>query len=154
MKSFFKELFEYSNHYNQKLIDLLSSNSEKITDKSISLMNHIVNAHQIWNSRISGDEPFDVWIIHSFHDLKNIDILNYTKTLHIIDTKEFSEVIKYTNSKGETFTNSVKDILFHVVNHSTYHRAQIATECKSAGIAPLVTDYIFLKREMQGETLV
>ena len=140
-------LFEYSNFYNQKLVELLKQHSGAVSEKSIQLINHIINAHQIWNSRILDETPFDVWIIHDFSDLQEIDVQNFQKSIRILEAKDFSEKIKYTNSKGELYTNSVMDILFHLVNHSTYHRAQIATECKSAGITPLVTDYIFFKRE-------
>ena len=38
-------------------------------------------------------------------------------------------------------------MLFHFVNHSTYHRGQIASNLKEHGIEPLVTDYIFYKRK-------
>lgn len=55
--------------------------------------------------------------------------------------------ISYKNSRGERFENSVRDILFHVINHSTYHRGQIATDCKLHGMTPLATDYIFYKRD-------
>ena len=151
MKAFFKELFEYSHHYNQKLIELLTENSDRVSEKSIQLMNHIINAHQIWNSRITGETPFEVWEIHSYEELEQYDLSNYLKTLEILQASNFDEKIKYTNSKGETFISTSGDILFHVVNHSTYHRAQIATECKLNGISPLVSDYIFLKRERISE---
>ncbi|WP_209331385.1 DinB family protein [Lunatimonas salinarum] len=34
----------------------------------------------------------------------------------------------------------------HIVNHSTYHRGQIATLFRESGLQPVVTDYIMLKR--------
>ena len=61
--------------------------------------------------------------------------------------EEYSRPI--TNSKGETFSNKIKDILFHIINHSTYHRAQIATDLKQNGIEPINTDYIFYKRKLE-----
>lgn len=55
--------------------------------------------------------------------------------------------IGYKTSKGDAFQNTVKDILFHIINHSTYHRGQIAANCKEYGIEPLMSDYIFYKRD-------
>ncbi|MCF8317339.1 MAG: hypothetical protein K9I02_01220 [Haliscomenobacter sp.] len=55
-------------------------------------------------------------------------------------------IINYSNSKGQLFSNSIQDMLFHIINHSTYHRGQVATEFKRQGLEPLVTDYIFFKR--------
>ncbi len=147
MKAFFKELFEYGHHFNQKLVDVVSSNSDKTSEKAEKLLNHVLNAHQIWNNRIDPKQPpFGVWKLHLVSDLKIIDQTNYEQTLQILDKFDLSETINYANSKGQTFSNCIQDILFHIVNHSTYHRGQIATEFKHQGLEPLVTDYIFYKR--------
>lgn len=45
------------------------------------------------------------------------------------------------------FTNTIGDILFHIVNHSTYHRGQIASDFRESDIEPLNTDYIMFKRD-------
>lgn len=149
MTTFFKELFEYNHHSNQKLINKLLENSDKTSEKSLHLQNHIINAHQIWNSRILTEIPFGVFEIHPTNELQELDNKNFQRTLEILKTKDLLEIINYKNTKGQTFSNSVKDILFHIINHSTYHRAQIATECKQQGIEPLITDYIFYKRAEQ-----
>ena len=48
----------------------------------------------------------------------------------------------YVNSKGESWTSGCGDILTHVLLHSSYHRGQIATELRAAGLTPAYTDYI------------
>lgn len=147
MKSFFKELFEYSHYNNQKLGDIFISNQLVIPEKTLSLYNHILNAHQIWNNRINPQQPaFGVWQNHPVEDGKSIDNSNHTQSLYILDTYDFTEIINYKSSKGVSFSNSIRDILFHIINHSTYHRAQIATAFRQAGIEPLNTDFIFYKR--------
>lgn len=118
-----------------------------LTEKSFNLFNHVLNAHQIWNHRINGEgQPYGVWEVHEADMLKKIDEDNYRNTLRILDTFDLEGNIHYTNSRGLTFDNSIRDILFHVVNHSTYHRGQIASEFKVSGKEPLATDYIFYKR--------
>jgi uncharacterized damage-inducible protein DinB len=147
MKPFFKELFEYSNYFNQKLADVFSESPDKTSEKTIKLFNHLLNAHQIWNNRIQPKQtPFGVWELNAVQDLKNIDASNYEQTLFILDNFDLNTPIKYTNSKGDTFSNSIQDIYFHVINHSTHHRGQIASEFRQNGLNPLVTDYIFYKR--------
>lgn len=148
MKDFFKELFEYNNHFNQKLWMVFSEHQDKTSAKSVNLYNHILNAHQIWNSRVKLKEKeiFGVWEVHPMQELKDIDSKNYEHTLLILDTLDLNTIINYTNTKGHKFQSSIRDIFFHVINHSTYHRAQIATEFVQSGIEPIVTDYIFYKR--------
>jgi uncharacterized damage-inducible protein DinB len=147
MIHFFKELFEYSHHFNQKLATVFTEQPVLSSGKSIQLFNHLLNAQQVWTSRVLGAaQPFGAWEMHPVGELKEIDRANYTNAVRILDESDLNSAIKYTTSKGETYTNSVRDILFHVINHSTYHRGQIATEFKQNGIDPLVTDYIFYKR--------
>lgn len=113
----------------------------------MKLFNHILNAHRVLNNRIRpGQAPFGVWDLHPAQDLKNIDQINYEQSLLILDNFELNEMITYTTSKGQRFTNSIRDILFHVINHSTYHRGQIAADFRQNGLEPLVTDYAFYKR--------
>lgn len=146
MKPFFKDVFEYTYHFNDKVIDLLLD-SVKAPEKSVLLINHTLNAQEIWNNRIEEDSPkIGVWDIRPLEGLKEINAENFKATLRIIDLYNFDKKVKYKNSKGQEFENTIKEMLFHTVNHSTYHRGQIATDCKMYGIEPLVTDYIFYKR--------
>ena len=146
MKIFFKEMFEYSNHFNQKMIEVLDAHRDKATEKAIKLQNHIILAHEVWNSRLANKKtPASVWEIMPPPELKKLDIENFATSLAVIDARDFTEMINYKNLKGEARSNSVRDILFHVVNHSTYHRAQINSELKQRGIEPLITDYIAYK---------
>jgi uncharacterized damage-inducible protein DinB len=147
MKELFTDLFQYSHHYNQKLLELLLTHPDKVSDKAKRLVSHILNAHHIWIARIN-KVPADVmvWEVHDLYMLAAMDKVNYEKSLEVLNREIWNQVVDYNNSRGELFSNTVRDILFHVINHSTYHRAQIATELKLAGIEPLNTDYIFYKR--------
>lgn len=147
MKEFFKELFQYCHHSNQQIAELFLQHSESITEKSRKLFSHTLNAQHIWNARLSGNKPdYSVWEIHPVESFKNMDLKNHMDTFQLLNTIDLSNMIDYTNSKGERFSNTVRDILFHVVNHSTYHRGQIASDFKQQGFEPPVTDYIFYKR--------
>jgi len=147
MVQFFKDLFEYNHHFNQQLATVFNEKQLQTSEKSVKLFNHILNAHQVWNGRIRKDQNiFGVWDIHPFADLKEIDHTNLVNSIHILEEADLGHSINYITSRGDAYTNSIKDILYHVINHSTYHRGQIAMEFKQQGIEPLVTDYIFYKR--------
>jgi uncharacterized damage-inducible protein DinB len=147
MKPFFNELFEYSHYFNRKLGDVFIYNADRVSERAIKLYSHILNAHQIWNNRINPKQAhFGVWEIHSIQDCKQIDSENFENSLVLLDRFDLNEAIHYTNTRGEAFTNDVKSLFFHIINHSTYHRGQLATELKQNGLDPLVTDYIIYKR--------
>ncbi|GAB2791735.1 hypothetical protein GCM10027275_40730 [Rhabdobacter roseus] len=145
MKSFFKNLFEYNTHSNQALIQRVLELTPP--EKSHRLLSHILNAHHVWNHRmLSQPSTLEIWGVLAPEIMLATDEANHAQTEAILETFYFWEPISYTNSKGEAFRNTVQDILFHIVNHSTYHRAQIATDFREQGLEPLPTDYIFYKR--------
>lgn len=146
MKSFFNELFEYSHESNQKLAGMMLKNSGKVSEKSIRLFNHILNAHQIWNNRIDAmGVTFGVWEFHSMEDYSAIDRMNFENSLRILSNFELTDRVKYVNSKGDSFEKELRDILFHIINHSTYHRGQIASNFRETGLEPLISDFIYFK---------
>lgn len=147
MESFFKELLKYNHHFNQQLAEVFNDNLDKTSGKATKIYSHVLNAHQIWNNRIEfKQEPYGVWQIHPIQDYKIIDIMNYEHSLRILDELNLNDTINYTNTKGQTFNNSIRDVFFHIINHSTYHRGQIATEFRQQGIEPVMTDYILYTR--------
>ncbi|MEZ5008403.1 MAG: DinB family protein [Chitinophagales bacterium] len=147
MNTYFKEIFEYQHHFNLKLLDQMIDNEGKVPVKSIQLFSHLLNAHQIWNSRILNFERFDVFQIHPLEECETIERKNYRDTLKILKEFDLSKKVIYNTSKGEEFSNTIQDILFHVSNHTAHHRGQIIAQLKHKGITPLVTDFIFYKRK-------
>jgi len=147
LKSFFRELFEYNHVTNQNLGNLFIANQDSLPEKVIRLYSHVLNAHQIWNNRIEPGQPaLGVWEAHPVHQYNTIDRINFERSMLILEKFELDDRIHYTNTKGSTFHNSIRDIFFHIINHSTYHRGQIASSLRDVGLEPLATDYIFYKR--------
>ncbi|MCT2564254.1 DinB family protein [Chryseobacterium herbae] len=146
MKEKLIDLFEYTYHFNKEMIKVISENITKVDEKTISLINHTINAQQIWNSRILGEKSFEVWQINPFESLEEINHQNFEKSINIIQDFDLDKRAEYQNSRGTKFENSIFEMLFHAINHSTYHRGQINSLLKQNGIEPLLTDYIFYKR--------
>lgn len=146
MKEKLVDLFEYTYHFNKEMIKIISENLEKVDEKTMSLINHTLNAQQIWNARILGEKTFEVWQINPFESLEGINDQNFKTSVQIVENSDLDQRINYQNSRGTKFENSIFEMLFHAVNHSTYHRGQINSLLKQNGIEPILTDYIFYKR--------
>jgi len=97
-------------------------------------------------SRILNDNQFEVWQINADDSLIKINSENFINSSKILDERNITEKINYKNSIGNVFENTIQEIFFHFINHSTYHRGQIAMLMKQAGLEPINTDYIFYKR--------
>ena len=146
MKSFFKEIFEYHHQTNQRLIGQISENIDKVSERTIPLFSHAINAHQIWNSRILQTAPLGVFEIHSLDKCIELDKENFEHTIKIMDSYEMFFVVSYQDSKGDLYQNTVSDILYHIGNHFTHHRGQLISDLRQNDIAPIRTDYILYKR--------
>jgi uncharacterized damage-inducible protein DinB len=55
--------------------------------------------------------------------------------------------VECRNLAGNTYRNTLADLIRHVVNHSTYHRGQLATQLRQLGQIPPATDFIVYRRE-------
>ena len=148
MKIFLKELFEYNNHFNQMALNVLIENPNHISDQILKIFCHIENSHHIWNNKIQTTPtviPRKPWGIYSITELIEIEKENFNSTISLLEKFDLDFQIRYTLSSGKIFTNSVRDILFQIINHSTYHRGQLATEFRKSDIEPLMTDWISYK---------
>tara|TARA_R110000782_G_scaffold62522_2_gene128459 strand:- start:419 stop:862 length:444 start_codon:yes stop_codon:yes gene_type:complete len=147
MEVFFNEIFDYNFYCNKKLIEeCLVLNT--VPSKTISLFSHILNAHHLWNARIlNKPNEFEVWQEHEIKDWADIHYENQRSSFEIVSNADnFDKRIDYENAEGRLFTNTLQDILFHIINHSTNHRGQIAVDFRNNDIKPIVSDYVYYKR--------
>lgn len=152
MKSFFKELIEYSHYCNKALITACHEHNDKLSEKSVRLINHILNVHHIWNRRIIPSETeYQIWEIHLPENYAAIEQNNFETSIKIIELYDLDRRVGYVNTKGKPLENSVQDILFQIINHSTYHRGQLATEFRLANLEPLLTEFIAYKWQAEGQ---
>lgn len=139
-----QQFCRYNNWANSILLSALKAQANALPQSCINLFSHIMNAQIIWLYRINGQvSPVTVW---QQHDLETCGAMlaKSGEGLAAIENPDDQSLpsIQYQNSTGKVFETSIPDILLHVFNHGTYHRAQIAKEMKLNGIDPVNTDYI------------
>ncbi|VXB57956.1 DinB family protein [Maribacter litoralis] len=147
MDAFFNEIFDYNFHCNKKLIEqCLEMNT--VPPNTVRLFSHILNAHHIWNARILNKaSEFQIWQEHEVKDWADIHYENQRTSFDIVSNADnFDKRIDYENTEGRLFTNTLQDILFHIINHSTNHRGQIAVDVRVNGEEPIGFDYVYFKR--------
>jgi uncharacterized damage-inducible protein DinB len=149
MKEHYMQLFQYEKWATGKVLDAMRQLSVQ-DEKCLEWMAHILMAQLVWYSRLvnSADQymPWDKKTFEECISLYEGNTKYWEEYLKPLDEKEFARTITYKNTKGDAFENKIKDILTHVINHSTYHRGQIIAKLK--GQLPLLpsTDYIFYIR--------
>lgn len=145
MKEKLIDLFEYNDYFNKELIKATQENEKQLSERAIQVMSHILNSHIFWNNRLIGQPDVDRWIVHPTDELLSINEKNHQLTFEILENRDLKEIIPFKNSKGGISTATIEDIYFHLANHGTYHRGQLATLFRQSGVEPVRTDYIFYK---------
>ena len=145
MKDHFICLFDYDHHCNQQIIDLLLSTG--VQGKAVDLMAHLFTAQHVWLSRCT-QQPLQnvkLWASGDAQELSAINDKNFkdwSNYIHSLQSSDFESVINYNNLSGIPFSDPLIDILSHVINHGTHHRAQVGQLLKAAGSDLPATDYI------------
>lgn len=144
MKTYFLKLYHYNLWANHKV--LLCLKQQNVSDeKALQLMSHLLAALFIWLNRIKGlpKSSYELWKTYNLNELETMVADSSRDWLEFIQTTEnFDRELTYTNYVGEPYVNNVEQIMIHLVNHSTYHRAQIALLLRQKGFEPVNTDYI------------
>jgi uncharacterized damage-inducible protein DinB len=140
-----RRFFTYDSWANREVLNSLSHANSPVP-RAVKLMAHIVGAEEIWYSRLCSRNPeLPVWpeldVTACRREQERLSTL-WSTYLRQLTPESLSSTISYKNSKGESWTSKIEDVLMHVVMHSAYHRGQIASDMRAAGSTPAYTDFI------------
>jgi uncharacterized damage-inducible protein DinB len=135
MKDFFLDKFEYDFFATKNWIVCLEEQEDLLSPFAKKSISHIINAHHIWNCRLANNRAqSELWDELPVYFLQRLHQQNYNETIDFLEKFELNEKINYHSSEGIRFTKPIIDVLYHILNHSNYHRAQIVMDLKSNGL--------------------
>lgn len=117
-------------------------------------MSHLLAAPFIWLNRIKGLPKSEVklWETQSLETLQQMAEEGAAIWLDFIEnTASFDRDLSYSNYTGDPYVTNVEQIMIHLVNHSSYHRGQVALRVRQLGLQPVNTDYITYDRVVTGQ---
>ena len=143
----FQRLFAYDDWANHEVLHALPAAPRR----SVELFAHILSAERVWWERLHQQtQSFPVWpnfnVEECARQAEEVAQL-WRHSLVELPDAELSKLVLYKNTMGESWSNTVEDILIHVYTHSVYHRGQIATNMREAGGTPAYTDFIHSIRQ-------
>ena len=150
VRKHFVDLIKYNDWANQRILITLEKMPE-VNDRLLLLYGHLISAQIVWLNRIKDlpTSPFPLWTDYNLSELRTMTEESTANWISYMDEhrmETFEEMIFYKNTADKNFESTIREIITHVVNHSTYHRGQIAMELRSMGIDPPLTDYIAYTR--------
>lgn len=150
MIEYFRRLYIYDSWANAEVLNTFSAVAGP-PSKCMTLAGHILSAERLWLERLQGQEQtLPVWPELTLERCKSQAAelgpawKNY---FAVLGEESLEDLVVYRNSKGESWSNRRSDILQHVIMHSAYHRGQIASQMRAAGLPPAQTDFIHAVRQ-------
>lgn len=159
-----RTLFQYDEWATKRTVESVSALSEEKSTRDfqsshggiLGTLIHIYWSDCLWLERWKGHlvpAPFDLEQISSVSTLNN-RWQEYQGRLYAflatIDDKTLSAPFSYTSTRGSKHSEPLYQQMQHKVNHSSYHRGQIAIMLRQLGLTPQETDlinYYRLKQE-------
>lgn len=146
----FLRMFTYDHWANRECLRAIQATG-LTTGVTVGRIAHILSAEKLWLERLRNEkQTMPVWPTSTLQECAALsdemasEWRNYLTTLA---PGTLNTVIEYRNSKGDSWSSRVKDVLTHVFMHSAYHRGQIALEMRLAGMQPAHTDFIHAVRQ-------
>lgn len=137
--------FAYDAWANREVLSAIRANVDR-NERALELMSHIVAAERLWLERLEQrSQSLPVWpkADLGWCEAQTAELRRlWTEYLSRIHDGDLTRKLSYKNTKGETWSNTVEDILSHLILHSAYHRGQIASHMRSSGQTPAYTDFI------------
>lgn len=149
---FFRQLFDYNYTNNVMFLSVLTAKGTSL-EEGMKLISHIAGAQEIWYNRLQ-DASLSAAPLWDTYDAEKVERSleeNHKNWLSFLADKTDADLEKgyaYLDGKGRPHTTRLIDILFHVINHSTHHRAQISTFIRQSGHTPPINDYIHYVRQL------
>jgi uncharacterized damage-inducible protein DinB len=159
-----RELYRYNRWANNRLLEAvailtveeftrnLGSSYPSVRDTLV----HIAWAEWVWLQRWNGISPRSAFQPVGFPDLNAVKArwseveAGQVAFLETVTPERLLAVASYVNLKGETWAYPLWRQMFHVVNHSTYHRGQVTTMLRQLGARSVATDFLVLDDEAAG----
>ncbi len=137
--------FSYDHWANREFLVALAA-ANPAPPKALRFIAHTLSAQKLWLERLQRiTQSVAVWPSSTIEDcvaLAEEMQSSWKKYLTELPAADLEKEISYRNSKGESWSSHVEDILTHVLLHSAYHRGQAALEMRASGLQPAYTDFI------------
>ena len=152
MDEHLRHLFEYDDWANQQTIAALEIGH---SERSVQVLAHILITKQEYFERLGGKDStgFDFWPdldLEACTQLAETTTAQYAALLHDTDDTGLEQIANYKTSEGVPHENTFRELLTHVLMHSSIHRGNIVLKMREEGLEPPKIDYIIYLRELAG----
>ncbi len=133
----------------RRLVEALRSLPETPTE-ALRELAHVVGTEENWLARIQErDHQAEIWPDVDVDELATLLDETHDRLSSYFDSlsdDELERSVRYVNSAGEAFENTVQEILLHLLLHGQYHRGKVNLLLRQSDVEPVWGDYIAFLR--------
>jgi len=158
-----QELYRYDRWANSRVFEAVSGLTRDAFVKDLGssypsvrdTLTHIVWAEWLWLQRWKGTSPQTVFQATDFPlpdalRARWLEVeVEQRAFLEAVTAERVLSIVRYVNLQGQTWEYPLWRQMYHVVNHSTYHRGQITAMLRQLGARPVPTDFLMFHDEME-----
>jgi len=152
--------YDYNEYANNRVLDAASNLSEDELSRKQGAsfesvegnLAHIAAAQIAWHTRWTkgGNSRSTVQIgdVHGFDSVRGLfdrshaDLREFVASL---TEQRLDGLLPYTDSRGDHYERLLWQLMLHVANHGSYHRAETAMALTAFGRSPGDLDYVFFE---------
>ncbi|QYO65507.1 DinB family protein [Leptolyngbya sp. 7M] len=144
-----RQLFAYNDWANRRLIVALRSSRSQ---RALAILSHLLTTENEYYERLHGKNStgFDFWPDRTLEECGEAARQNaerFDKLLKNFDDEGLDLRARYHTSEGIPHENTYRELLTHILVHSTIHRGNLMTLIRESGQEPPKIDYIIYLRE-------
>lgn len=155
MKELILKQMQFEYWANFELLQTLKQ-ANPLNERALLLFSHINSANLIWLNRLKEEVVltglFQERTLSECEDLLVENNTNWTTYLENIAETELDKITTFNFPIDDTIrTISKKDAIFHITNHSSYHRGQILSLIKDSVENLPMLGYVFFASKISGQ---
>lgn len=144
-----RHLFAYNDWANRRLVVAVKQYD---SPRSLQILTHLLITEKEYYERLYGKDStgFNFWPELTIDDCGTLarEIAEaYEKLLRRFEEDGLDVRVRYRTSEGVQHENTFRELLSHVLMHSSIHRGNIMLKLREDGFEPPKTDYIIYLRE-------
>jgi uncharacterized damage-inducible protein DinB len=158
-----RELYRYNRWANARAFEAVATLSQEQFARDLGsshpsvrdTITHIVWAEWLYLQRWQGTSPQTVFRASEFPGWSDLKArwseveAEQARFVESLTAERLVASVRYVNLQGESWEYPLWRQMYHLVNHSSYHRGQLTTLLRQLGAPPRPTDFLLFHDELE-----
>ena len=148
-----RQLVAYNQWANEKILNAIAGMTSEELARPVDAyfgsleknLQHVLQASRVWLARWKGTAPPSLQdrVATPWPDAYAAIHAEFRAFVESLTDASAGRIVDYKNTKGEPFRMPLDQLITHLVNHGTHHRAETGMLLERIGRSPGDMDYLY-----------